>query len=265
MNAPVTDIRLEARALLSPLLGDEQAAANLETNLYNCAISTADVRSVDPHWDDEEFQTLYGTKVIHAAYALCSSEAILNNVVSKHVRLREFARLLPLNAPVNATRQRVRDLLEAVLGDAGAAVNLEVNIYNYTVEETSKLLVIPYWHTHLFSHMYTSKARSILFNLRNKSNTGLLASVKSGAVKLHRLVRMSALETFPVKWEPIIEEVAKVQLRKEIGKMADVDGVFPCRSCKSKKTVYTQLQTRSADEPMTTFVTCIDCNKMYKF
>ena len=33
----------------------------------------------------------------------------------------------------------------------------------------------------------------------------------------------------------------------------------------SKKTTYTQAQTRSADEPMTTFVTCLDCNHRWKF
>ena len=43
------------------------------------------------------------------------------------------------------------------------------------------------------------------------------------------------------------------------------EGLFTCGKCKSKKTTYYQLQTRSADEPMTTFVTCKDCNKRWKF
>lgn len=34
---------------------------------------------------------------------------------------------------------------------------------------------------------------------------------------------------------------------------------FKCKKCKSDKTHVAQAQTRSADEPMTTFVTCMEC------
>ena len=40
---------------------------------------------------------------------------------------------------------------------------------------------------------------------------------------------------------------------------------FTCGRCKRNKTTYYQLQTRSADEPMTTFVTCLHCNNKWKF
>jgi transcription elongation factor S-II len=35
---------------------------------------------------------------------------------------------------------------------------------------------------------------------------------------------------------------------------------FQCGRCKQRKCRYRQAQTRSADEPMTTFVTCTVCN-----
>lgn len=43
------------------------------------------------------------------------------------------------------------------------------------------------------------------------------------------------------------------------------EGMFQCGKCKSKKTHYYQMQTRSADEPMTTFVTCLECGNRWKF
>lgn len=38
----------------------------------------------------------------------------------------------------------------------------------------------------------------------------------------------------------------------------------PCGVCKNTKFFFHQLQTRSADEPMTTFYTCKVCGKIYK-
>jgi len=40
---------------------------------------------------------------------------------------------------------------------------------------------------------------------------------------------------------------------------------FKCGKCGQRKCTYYQLQTRSADEPMTTFVTCTNCNNRWKF
>ncbi len=40
---------------------------------------------------------------------------------------------------------------------------------------------------------------------------------------------------------------------------------FQCGKCKQRKCQYYQMQTRSADEPMTTFVTCTVCGNRWKF
>ena len=40
--------------------------------------------------------------------------------------------------------------------------------------------------------------------------------------------------------------------------------MFKCRKCKSKNCTFYELQTRSADEPATIFVTCLDCGKNWR-
>ncbi len=41
-------------------------------------------------------------------------------------------------------------------------------------------------------------------------------------------------------------------------------GFFTCKKCHSKNTTYFQMQTRGADEPMTNFITCLDCKNQFK-
>ena len=56
------------------------------------------------------------------------------------------------------------------------------------------------------------------------------------------------------KWIDIIDAKRKRDKSKVEEKM--IEGAFKCRKCGSEKTTYYQLQTRSADEPMTTYVQC---------
>ena len=51
----------------------------------------------------------------------------------------------------------------------------------------------------------------------------------------------------------------------EAAGMAKQKGSFKCKQCNSWDTTYTQKQTRSADEPMTTFVLCLKCGNRWKF
>ena len=70
--------------------------------------------------------------------------------------------------------------------------------------------------------------------------------------------------------EKIAQEAIKKKMIKDDNKFnakleASTD-IFTCprTTCKSKKCTYYELQTRSADEPMTIFVTCLDCGKNFK-
>jgi DNA-directed RNA polymerase subunit M/transcription elongation factor TFIIS len=44
-----------------------------------------------------------------------------------------------------------------------------------------------------------------------------------------------------------------------------VEGVTECPRCKSRRTLNVQKQTRSADEPMTTFSRCVDCGFQWTY
>ena len=65
------------------------------------------------------------------------------------------------------------------------------------------------------------------------------------------------------------EEYRRLQEKNLFNSRGHVDNEaeteqFKCSRCGQRKTKYYQLQTRSADEPMTTFVTCVVCNNRWK-
>ena len=68
----------------------------------------------------------------------------------------------------------------------------------------------------------------------------------------------------PDKWAKMIEDKNKRDKNKYETTIEAATDTFICRKCQSNKCTYYQMQTRSADEPMTTFVTCIDCGKRWK-
>jgi transcription elongation factor S-II len=75
---------------------------------------------------------------------------------------------------------------------------------------------------------------------------------------------MNPEELFPEKYAQLtsLYGLDKVD---EVVQMEVPDGIFKCRRCQSYKTTYYQLQTRSADESLTTYVNCTNCGNKWKF
>ena len=67
-------------------------------------------------------------------------------------------------------------------------------------------------------------------------------------------------------WAQAAFKLKERELAIERAKAAeeDYEGLFKCGKCKLTKTTYYQMQTRSADEPMTTYVTCKNCGHKWK-
>ncbi|PNT73913.1 hypothetical protein BRADI_1g04097v3 [Brachypodium distachyon] len=114
---------------------------------------------------------------------------------------------------------------------------------------------------------HKAKYRSILFNLKADNNPDFRRRVLLGEVRPGRLVDISPDEmaSDARKLEnKQIKEKALFDCERAGAPKATTDQ-FKCGRCGQRKTTYYQLQTRSADEPMTTFVTCVNCNNHWKF
>ena len=114
---------------------------------------------------------------------------------------------------------------------------------------------------------YRSKVRSLSLNLKDKNNPELRQKVLKGEIQAETLVVMRSEELASKVLKEQHEALRQQNLHNAKGaeaQEAETDA-FQCGKCKQKKTRYYQMQTRSADEPMTTFVTCVNCNHKWKF
>lgn len=165
----------------------------------------------------------------------------------------------------DVARRKARAKLAAVGGER-LAEDVETCVFNFTLRVCREAGVPLYWENRKVRDVYAHKIWSMIFNLKNPANPGLLRRVQSGEMPIKTLVDAHPAVLFPEKWDELYEIVAKKQLRKQL--TTDIDkvpeGAFTCSRCKSRKTVFYEMQTRSADEPSTIFIQCIACSKRWK-
>ncbi|KAI4158353.1 MAG: hypothetical protein LQ342_007522 [Letrouitia transgressa] len=113
---------------------------------------------------------------------------------------------------------------------------------------------------------YKSKIRSLFQNLKNKMNPSLRVRVLSGEITPERFVVMTHEELRSAEQKAQDREYEKENEKNaEIGQLKrSISSSLECGKCKQRKVSYSQAQTRSADEPMTTFCECTVCGNRWK-
>jgi len=158
-------------------------------------------------------------------------------------------------------RNNIRGKLEQLLESEKKAINLEKGIYNYALKEANNRKVVKKWDNPYYVQIYLDRLRTIYINL---GKTALLTWIKDGTVTVKNLAFMTHQEMQPEKWDALIQAKIKKDKSKYDTQQEAMTDTFKCRKCYSNKCSYYQMQTRSADEPMTTFVTCIECANRWK-
>ena len=88
--------------------------------------------------------------------------------------------------------------------------------------------------------------------------------VLSGEIKAHEIAFMAHHEMMPEKWDARIKAKSSRDKNKFEQNVEAMTDTFTCRKCKGKQCTYMQAQTRSADEGITTFITCVNCCNRWK-
>lgn len=147
------------------------------------------------------------------------------------------------------------------------AKDIEIGIYNATIDYAFMQHIPLTWNSDLFVEAYMALARSTFANLNNESyikNNLLIERLKEGEFLPHEIPTMSRERMFPERWQKIQElEEKKMQSAYENIQTAMTDQIT-CGKCKKKKISYFELQTRKADEGATIYYRCISCGHRWK-
>lgn len=138
--------------------------------------------------------------------------------------------------------------------DKNISNKIESSISKYS-KEYAELNNTPY----LLEQIYETKSSEIIA-LISKSDY-LISAIKDSTIDPEKIAFMSPEELDPEKYESIIKkrQLKEYNCTKSVG-----TDIFKCSKCGKSNSKIEQKQTRSADEPPTTFVNCLECGNKYK-
>ena len=160
-------------------------------------------------------------------------------------------------------RTNITTKLYGYVQDMKMAKNIEISIFNAALKDASERTIIKKWENPYFVAIYKDHLRSLWMNLLNPK-TGLLEKIKCGEIECKTIGEFTHQDMYNDNWKELIEAMIERNKHKYENNKEGVSQEFKCGRCKKRETKYTQVQTRSADEPMTTFVTCVNCGNHWK-
>jgi len=155
----------------------------------------------------------------------------------------------------------------STLVDNDIAKEIEKSIYEYTKKISKKRNILPLWTNDVFKKIYINKSISLYTNIDKTSyikNDSLIDKINKKQLNIDQLAFMSFQQLFPKHWKEMLDEKYKREKLMYEDKQESMTDQFKCGRCKQRKCTYYELQTRSADEGMTIFITCIICGNRWR-
>ncbi len=170
----------------------------------------------------------------------------------------------PVSRPRQVVRKALMEGLQVACEETGKDASLAEQI---AVELENELHKKYNSEAGMVSKEYKLKYRSLSFNLKDKNNPDLRRRVLEGDIACKDIITWSVHQLASDKRKEDNIEIQKQNLLNASARAPTVSSTdqFKCGKCGKRKCTYYQMQTRSADEPMTTFVTCTNCNNRWKF
>ena len=171
-----------------------------------------------------------------------------------------------LDALFEAHKHQVTDKAYAAFKALNPAANIEKGLYNATIQRAMRTNIARQWSNPRFLDAYRQRKQTVLANLDPASyvgNTLLLRRLMNQEMLPHTVAFLKPEELFPERWATFLQEQAKEAAKGEYVPTGYYTQ-YKCGKCGERKTTITEVQIRSADEPMTQFITCLVCKHKWR-
>ena len=158
--------------------------------------------------------------------------------------------------------------INEVVNDMILSENIVESIFNFS-NKTANIRGIEISENNiLYRRIFVNKLMSLYLNLDDTSylnNKNFLNKVKDVEFDVNNIAFMSPADIFPEQWK-----TTKDRLDANDEYLYSKSGMFvtdeyKCGRCKERNCMAYELQTRSADEPMTTYIQCLNCGNKWSF
>ena len=169
-----------------------------------------------------------------------------------------------------SSREITQKTISTILGKHLSDVeqhDLEIGIYNATLKEAEHRKIRRNWENPHFVNLYMIMSRRSITNLSPESyikNARVLERLREGEFKPHDVPFMNFGELYPENWHMLLERQMKRETKLLEGNKDMATDQFRCNRCNKRQCTYYEMQTRSADEPMTIFIRCLNCGKQWR-
>jgi transcription elongation factor S-II len=173
----------------------------------------------------------------------------------------------PENHPLREMCLRNLNFLEEESFHPTQIRELERAIFETTFSNAQRNYIPLNWRSPIFCETYRQTLRMVFSNIHPKSpvnNPRLLHRIKEGEFALSDLPALTSYEMYPENWFTLKDKLLQREQKILEGNKSRATDQFKCRRCHKRECTYYELQTRSADEPMTIFITCLNCGKEWR-
>ena len=116
---------------------------------------------------------------------------------------------------------------------------------------------------------YINRGIEIIHNIKDEKNNEFREKIVKGEITPEELCTMDALEMMNKNKQKEREQLIEDKVNQDRSDWNEkhgtaTEGMYKCKACGGTKTKQSEMQTRSADEPMTLYITCLNCGKTWR-
>jgi len=166
------------------------------------------------------------------------------------------------------TRNLCINKFNLLLNDMELSEKIENSIYQYTIKQSEIKGIELSIEDNYFKRIYVNKIISLYNNLDKESyvkNSNFLISVINNEIDIDNIAFLSPQEINKEHWKKYMDRQTATDDFLYSRTLGTRTSEYKCGRCKEKNCTYYQLQVRSSDEPMTTFVNCLNCGNRWSF